>query len=207
MIVRFSFGGRTNYITLFYTLLQDNYPSWLYIWWLSDITFVFSFQLFLNPFVYWFSFFFNSSKRVILPESLIANSQSIYVKNPLKIQFKFVKLLFFFSIYYRDAPPQFNGSSCGNSPSPSVMASMDSCGKLNAGNYHHLQQPNYVTPVNGLYGYERTVQSPVNNFCRFPPLLVDSSYDNDESQDPTLDQQVSKIWYCTIITLIVSSCK
>ncbi|XP_050431781.1 PDZ and LIM domain protein Zasp isoform X2 [Adelges cooleyi] len=46
------------------------------------------------------------------------------------------------------------------------------------------------SPVNGIYGYERAAQSPVNNFCRFPPVLVDySGTTDDEAHDPTIDQQ------------------
>lgn len=84
--------------------------------------------------------------------------------------------------YCRDAP-QFNGSSSNSSPIPMT-------------NNHQLNQQQHVTarPIgNGLYGYERSAQSPVNNFCRFPPLLVDSPSpcDWDESHDSVaLDQQV-----------------
>ncbi|XP_050538006.1 PDZ and LIM domain protein 3 isoform X2 [Daktulosphaira vitifoliae] len=44
------------------------------------------------------------------------------------------------------------------------------------------------TPINGNYGYERTAQSQVNNFCRFPPALIDYS-GNEESNDPTIEEQ------------------
>jgi len=104
-------------------------------------------------------------------------------------------------IYRRDAP-QFNGSSSNSSPIP-------------VANNHQLNQQQHVTarPIgNGLYGYERSVQSPVNNFCRFPPSLVDSpsSYDWDEAHDLALDQQVRAIfltaeyniyYYCFVISL------
>ncbi|XP_050060220.1 PDZ and LIM domain protein 5 isoform X2 [Aphis gossypii] len=84
-------------------------------------------------------------------------------------------------VIQRDAP-QFNGSSSNSSPIPMT-------------NNHQLNQQQHVTarPIgNGLYGYERSTQSPVNNFCRFPPLLVDSPSpcDWDESHDSVaLDQQ------------------
>lgn len=82
----------------------------------------------------------------------------------------------------RDAP-QFNGSS---NPSPTMTSLADGCcGK-------RVQPANSykATASCGLYGYERSAQSPVNNFCRFPPSLVDARDDDDEPQDPTLDQQV-----------------
>ncbi|XP_022181146.1 PDZ and LIM domain protein 3 isoform X3 [Myzus persicae] len=84
-------------------------------------------------------------------------------------------------VIQRDAP-QFNGSSSNSSPIP-------------VSNNHQLNQQQHATarPIgNGLYGYERSVQSPVNNFCRFPPSLVDSPspYDWDEAHDQVaLDQQ------------------
>lgn len=87
---------------------------------------------------------------------------------------------------HRDAP-HFDGSRA-SSPSLSRTTSLDSVNRPMS-NPLQLQPANYAATVNGLYGYERTSQSPVNNFCRFPPSLVDESY--DESYDFTQDNQVS----------------
>lgn len=95
--------------------------------------------------------------------------------------------------FYRDAP-HYNGSG----PSPTI--SLD-------GKFVSAQPPPPVSPctVNGLYGYERVAQSPVNNFSRFPPSLVvtdpshqGSPYDCDGSHDPMLDQQVSAANGCLL---------
>lgn len=101
-----------------------------------------------------------------------------------------------FSVY-RDAP-QFNGSGCSSPLSVTSIAGGSGGHRsqtITAGNN------SYTTTVNGgLYGYERSSQSPVNNFCRFPPSLVDVGpypYDRDEPHDPTLDQQVSNGTPCT----------
>jgi len=70
-----------------------------------------------------------------------------------------------------------------------------------ANNHQLNQQHQHATALpigNGLYGYERSIQSPVNNFCRFPPSLVDSPSlgDWDEAQDQVpLDQQVRAMFH------------
>ncbi|VVC26390.1 Zasp-like motif,Regulator of chromosome condensation 1/beta-lactamase-inhibitor protein II,Domain [Cinara cedri] len=87
-------------------------------------------------------------------------------------------------VIQRDAP-NLNGSR-SSSPSLSRTTSLDSVNRP-LSNPLHLQPANYTSTVNGLYGYERIGQSPVNNFCRFPPSLVDASY--DESYDLTQDHQ------------------
>ncbi|XP_025417948.1 PDZ and LIM domain protein 3 isoform X2 [Sipha flava] len=89
-------------------------------------------------------------------------------------------------VIQRDAPHFNSRGSDTNSPIPTMMSVV-----LDDGGRH--SQPattNYTTTINGIYGYERSAQSPVNNFCRFPPSLVDTTLNEyDESHDLTLDQQ------------------
>lgn len=93
-------------------------------------------------------------------------------------------------IFSRDAP-YFNGrGSDTNSPIPTMKSPV-----LDDGTKHpQSATTSYTATVNGMYGYERSAQSPVSNFCRFPPSLVDTTLNEyDELHDLTLNQQVSNI--------------